>query len=298
MTAFDLDNAISDAVAAHELAVSHIRAQRQAEQEAEERRKADSQAQAIKTCTERLLEDLGEELYKALSISVVWDTYAPQATAIVDEQPWTISYSTPGDGYFWHIALPLGPGGSCVREALRSVVLRCIAQERELNREQQATQARREAERQAQQAEHERCLSLLTAALDAARSELWTWPAGQILTLYHWSWYIGGNEWESAWSATDVLDDQGYVMLYTDPTGSTLRLDLLAHRPVIERRIFGAIDELPSYLHEQVRIEVRGIWYNHTLEQYRAYDDSAMWHEVGVIPCAWIRDRFTSTSSR
>lgn len=294
MSDFNLDAAIQNAVTEHERAVSAIRAQRLAEEEANQQQQAERQQRTIATFSEQLLQDLGEDLYAALAISVSWDTSAPKATATIDEQSWNISYAHPGDEYFWHIARPLGPSGSCVREVLRSVILRCIAQERELNREQQAAQARLEAERLVLQAEHESCVAKLTTALAVVRSELWTWPDGQILTLYHWSWYIGGDEWESAWSTTDVLDAQGYVTLHTGQKVQMLRLDLMAHRPVIERRTFRAIAELPSDLREQVRIEVPGIWYNFTLEQYRAYDDSVICHDVGTIPCTWIRDCFTA----
>lgn len=289
-TTFDLDTAIREAVTAHQATTAGIHAQRQAAQQQEQHH----QAEQIATCTHELRQDLGDDLYTALEIAVSWAAYIPQATATIDGESWTIAYTAAP--HFWHVTRPLGPGAGSTRAALRSVLLRCIAEERELRREQQAEHARQEADRQARVAEHERCTAHLTRILAAAQRDLWPWPAHQVLTLYLWSWYVGGDTWETGWSTSDQLDPLGYAEFYSEATLQTLRLDVLAHRPVIERRSFRATDDLPSALRERVRIEVPGIWLDLTHEQYRAYPDAAMWHDVGVVPCAWVRAQFTTES--
>ena len=125
--------------------------------------------------------------------------------------------------------------------------------------------------------------------------DLWRWPDGHVLTLYSWSWHLGGKEFDHGWSTTDQLDAAGYVAFLAPPP-MEIRLDLLAHQPVIERRCLRATDELPSELRERVRIEIPGIWYNRTLEQYQSYPDVTLIEEVGTIPCAWVRARIAATT--
>lgn len=288
---FDLDAAIAEAVTAHEATAAALRTQREIEQQQEQQH----QAAQIATCTDELRQDLGDDLFTGLEVTVTWAAFIPQATATIDGEPWTIAYTAAPS--FWYLTRPRGPGMGCTRASLRATLLRCIAEERELRREQQEQQARQEAERLARRDEHERCAAQLTRILAAAQRDLWSWPEHQVLTLYRWSWYVGGDTWETGWSASDALDPLGYAEFYTEATIQTLRLDVLAHRPVIERRSFHATDELPSALRERVRIEVPGIWLDLTDEQYRAYPDVTMCHEVGIIPCAWVRAQLTPTAS-
>jgi hypothetical protein len=287
-TTFDLDTVIAAAVTAHEVTTAALRAQREAEQQQEQQR----QAAQIATCTHELRQDLGDDLFTALAIAVSWAAFIPHATATIDDEMWTIAYTAAP--HVWYLTRPLGPGLACTRASLRATLLRCIAEERELRQEQQQQQARQEAERQARRAEHERCQAQLTRILAAAQRDLWPWPEHQVLTLYLWSWYVGGDTWETGWSTSDQLDPLGYAEFCAEATIQTLRLDVLAHRPIIERRSFRATDELPSALRERVRIEVPGIWLDLTDDHYRAYPDVAMWHDVGVVPCAWVRAQFTT----
>ena len=116
-----------------------------------------------------------------------------------------------------------------------------------------------------------------------------------MLTLYLWLWSSGQHDF-AAWSARDQLDTDGYIDCYIHPQIQTLRLDMQAHQPVVERRTFHATDELPSELRERVRIEIPGIWYNHTLEQYQSYPDVTLLQEIGIVPCAWVRARIAATT--
>ncbi|HEY0739291.1 MAG TPA: hypothetical protein VGD69_30495 [Herpetosiphonaceae bacterium] len=295
-TTFDLDAAIADAVADYQQIVATHTVQRQAEQEAREQQEQQRQAAQIATCAAQLRQDLGDDLYEALAIAVRWVGNRPQATALIDGAPWTISATTAPAPKFWAITRPIGLGGDCTREHLRAVLLRCIGQERELRAERQANEERQDAERQARRAEHARCQAQLDAALAIARAALWTWPAGQILTLYRWSWHIGDSTFEAGWSVSDRLDAQGYATVYTEATLQTLRLDMFAHQPVVERRTFHATDALPGELREQVRIDVPGIWWSFSDEQYIADPEAVLTHDVGQVPIAWVQTQFTAES--
>lgn len=293
-TTFDLDAAIAEAVTEHQQIVTNHQAQRQADQQARQQQEQQRQAEQIATCATQLRQDLGDDLYDALAIAVQWAGVRPQATAQIDGEPWTISYTNAPAPKFWYLSRPLGANGDATRELLRSVLLRCIAQERELRADRQAMEARDAAERQARCADHERCQAQLDDALASARAALWTWPAGHVLTLFRWTWHLGDGNFDDGWSVSDRLDAQGYVVVYSEATIQTLRLDMQAHQPVVERRTFRSIDDLPGDLREHVRIDVPGIWFDYSEERYRTEPDVTLTHEVGVVPCAWVRAQFTT----
>lgn len=293
-TTFDLNAAITEAVATHQAVVTTEKAANAAQERQRQEQQAVMEAREIAALTEHLRQDLGDALYDALGITVTYVKTYVQATAQIDGETWTIGYTR--RPAFWCLVRPRIPVVDCTREQLRSVLLRSIAWNRQQQAEQQAAQEQQEAERQARRADHDRCQAQLAAALDRACADLWTWPEGQILTLYRWTWHIGDGDFEDAWSVSDRLDAQGYAEFYAEATIQTLRMDMQAHQPVVERRTFRAIEELPGELRKHVRIDVPGIWWDYSEEQYRTHPEASMTHDVGTVPCAWVRAQFTSES--
>lgn len=91
----------------------------------------------------------------------------------------------------------------------------------------------------------------------AAEQTMWHWPAPYMVTYYWMTWcdgavYDGGELTvgkDYGYTTTDTLDAQGYITVYNqyrDPR--TVKLDMVAHKPVWERRLASRIGDLPNDL--------------------------------------------------
>lgn len=137
----------------------------------------------------------------------------------------------------------------------------------------------------------------------------WTWKEGVTVTFYVMSWAIGaiageGGEisadYDADYTLVDELDEHGYITVI-NPRGEqrTIKLDMIAHKPIWQRFTVSSIDELPAKLTKKEYATLRGVsaeteWgYDDTrrVKRYHyATDSSSEDVEVGVIPVQWVRD--------
>jgi len=261
---------------------------------------------------------LSVEVRDALAISVRYDADASYKAAVVFTdaggrwalKPWFERRQQPQDTPCWTIAPPAGFGHdtNATSQQLGERILlllgqaRATAQQRaEQQAKYQAEQDRMDAERKARWeadvAADARCQVRIAQATEQAQRELWRWPEGQAITIYHWRWCTSAPaygddgpsaEYDNGWSTQDRLDGAGYVPFEAEiyQNACTLRLDMQAHKPVVERHTIRSFDALPTVLQEHVSVVLPGIAaYNGMLhEEAGEYPIS-----IGKRPVAWVR---------
>jgi hypothetical protein len=80
--------------------------------------------------------------------------------------------------------------------------------------------------------------------------QTWTWPAGRVLILYHWSWFDQNlGEIIAGWSQRSETDDADYIHLEAERLreAETVRVDQEG-RPLIEPYTFSAFTGVPHEL--------------------------------------------------
>ncbi len=183
-----------------------------------------------------------------------------------------------------------------------------VARRKHIKRVQEQAEAEREhAERVQQraeewgriQAEDTECQAIVAAAKAEGLQALWRWPEGRAITTYRWTWCTAtaggddGTEFDTGWSTRDQLDQGGYVRLEpADTFGQRkpreLRLDMQAHKPVVERRTFDSIDSLPAELWTTATVIVPGINTTHS-GMYCKEDGAEYTLPLGRQPLEWVR---------
>ena len=78
----------------------------------------------------------------------------------------------------------------------------------------------------------------------------WTWPAGRLLILYHWSWYEPAvGDVIVGWSPQREADSAGYVHLEAEQTRPHETVHVYADGNVlVKAHLFSAMTPLPSAL--------------------------------------------------
>lgn len=212
---------------------------------------------------DRVRREWPQDLIHALNVCAGESPYPGRETRVdfdVDGGMWTAL----DWGRDWRILTPTGDEVIASPEKLRAQLLSAIGRYREIV----ADRAREAAERD--------------RAMNEARERLWRWPAGREVTIYGWRWCIATGagdedaEFDAGWSLQDRLDRDGYVQLEaTRDRGQRrrriLRLDPLAHKPIVERITFSSVEMLPHELREVV------------------YLDGGDEEEVGRQPVEWLR---------
>lgn len=132
------------------------------------------------------------------------------------------------------------------------------------------------------------------AALAAVSWERWQWPAGREITLFRFTWHMTpaseyGSGTESGWAVTDRPDRDGYLRfepehdIYGHGAPREIRVATLSPAPMVERRKFTCVADLPPELREPQLV---------TLEPDEDFDQRSIGdhqHRVGVQPLAWVR---------
>jgi hypothetical protein len=131
---------------------------------------------------------------------------------------------------------------------------------------------------------------------------MWRLRGDETIMIFYWRWQCGAArgviEYDEAWSADDTPVTAGYVRF--EATGEQpardLKLQPLAHRPVVERLEYLTVDDLPAELREDVKVTVPG--YYHAFDdgpvKYHAItsEDTTLRGEelvIGQQPIAWVR---------
>ena len=239
--------------------------------------------------------------------------YRPQSsqTAIsefeLDGQTWTV---TGGGGNYLSVTAPDHETAQVYgREQMQESLLLQFADYRARVANRKAIRAMEERVREEQaallRAEHEAreqedAVSRQIMASAIAASPLWLWPDGVAVVAFRWSWQIGASangevEHDGGWSLVDRLDVDGYVRLMPERwlRERTLRLDMLAHRPVVERVVWSGLANLSEDLIERVEIAVPGVrvmeWSNNEPRWFARNPGSNYPLLLGHQPVAWVR---------
>lgn len=293
----DLDRHIQEAMADWQQVLDAQQQQRTSnDQEREQQLMTQIQAK-IDDLRARLVEVLGEELLGALNVTFEGQ-HPDHVKAVLTDGPdcWWLRYlhgGRAGNPDRWELTCSYQSGKKTIphpENTLRRGLLVGIGLRRIARHEEAAQQAARAAE-------HERCQAQLTEEVRAAQAQLWQWPEGRTLTLYHWRWTISsvgeyGAEYDSGWSSQDQLHD-GWLQL-----GAGRRLRLTdAHLPVVEHHTFSHVGELPDVLRETITLHIAGIrqvWINNVRAGYKADPDGSLEQDIGIVPALWIRDLLDS----
>lgn len=290
-----LEEQIARAVEAHNEQLRAARAAKEAEETERRRQREAVEAEKIAALQAIVDEELPRELQQALHLRIVDpSTDAWTALSIVADGGTIPIARYANQSAYWTIRPPWVPNAQAERGGLQELILVTIARIRK-ERAKHEEHARQRAETEAaQQAEHERCEARIAEATINAQRELWQWPEGREITLYHWQWQCGRNEdgspyWDDTWATTNRLSDDGELI-----TGSGKRLTIfpLANHPVAEARTFAGVAALPGELKRTERIAVEGIADVSDWGEPARYAEQAggvVYVEVGSVPAEWVR---------
>lgn len=288
---FDLEAAITEMIEKEQAAQA---ARKQAA--ALEKQKREQQRLAF--VTKALHESIPSDIQAAFGMRIKKMESAVEVVFEVDGQVWKLSPYNGSPGWGWRIFFPTYSTGDVSADELLPTLLRAIGNERERIRIRAEEAAERERVRAERQEAHERCRAKIDAAIDNTLESAWQWPEGIQLVLYRWQWCTatgaeGTAEYEYGWSEYDRLNAAGYVELKVDDSaGPTrlVRLDMVAHKPVVTRYVFTSLKELPHNLTERWHIDIDGIgWYDD--EYLREEPNTRLRKEMPERrPVQWLRD--------
>jgi hypothetical protein len=80
----------------------------------------------------------------------------------------------------------------------------------------------------------------------------WTWPAGRMLVLYHWSWFDPAlGEVVVGWSQRGELDNNGFVHLEAEESQPARSIAVDPDLdPIVKAHILSPLTRLPGELRE------------------------------------------------
>lgn len=247
--------------------------------EARKQRAIEDEINALKG---RINATFGEELIKALGMKISRKGDIIRAAFTFDGIPyrlwWNPQYSRQNP---WSIGQHDYANDHFSDENAADNLLRYLANEREkraqwaeqaaANEQHEAEVNARKAEQEAaKQAMHERIAAMVETHVNERRAALWPWPAGTTATIYHWRWQTSGGyndgeysaEYDEGYATTDELDDRGYVVLMPQRyrnSERTVKLNPMAHKPIVERITVASVDDLPNDLVETITTKIDGI---------------------------------------
>lgn len=307
---FDLNATIESIITNNKLAEQA----KQRDQEERQRRATETEITNLKT---RIRKSFGDELITALGMKTQNKSGVIRAVFTFDDIRyslwWNPQYSQRQP---WSIGENDYAGTHFADEDAAAYLLHYLAGEREkrakwevsrkLNEAREAREAAEKAEQEAaRRATHERLAAMVDEKVNEARESLWQWPANVMsITLYYWKWQTGAihdengadYDYEDGWATVDRLDRDGYVALlpekYSQKTRQ-IKLDMMAHKPIITRHCVYSVADLDSDLTEKKTIRVDGVYYiddyyggpSYFVESESGYIE----RDVGRVPLAWIR---------
>jgi len=163
-------------------------------------------------------------------------------------------------------------------------------------------------------AEDSRLRTIVTEAKAKAEREMWRWPEGVIVEVYHVQWCKGSHrdedsegqfDYDGGWTGTSHLDEHGRIRLekvrsYGSSDPRTVQLIPDVHKPVWTVHRYSAVEELPEVLQMPVEVKVEGVATRRDndldgktrLFETRevGYDEHWYSEEIGKAPLHWIRD--------
>lgn len=196
-------------------------------------------------------------------------------------------------------------------------ILRMMAtlRERVANRRQtlEQTRAREAAEKQyraeqvaaAQQVDQE--IRAKLAELKATTPLSWAWKPGATITFYVMSWATGavageGGEisadYDAEYTLVDELDEHGYITVINERGEErTIKLDMIAHKPVWQRLTASSIEGIPQALTRKEYATLPGVtaeieWGYDDVRRVKSYhyaENDKELVEIGVLPVQWVR---------
>lgn len=207
--------------------------------------------------------------------------------------PFSLSWWTNGDSYSWD---------NLTTATLLPKLLEQIIAARELRRKRDVDAvAEAEAERV-----HQEILAKIETVKTATLSSAWAWREGVTFNLYVLTYCTaairddeGDNaiEYRSVYTATDVLDERGYITVYDNLRNfqsEMIRLTPAYHKPVWERLTVSSVDDLPHLLRDDLRFTVTGI---RREPEYKGdlfvYDEGSFVERTAAryaVPVQWVRD--------
>lgn len=135
------------------------------------------------------------------------------------------------------------------------------------------------------------------AALATAGQDAWRWPAGREIVLFRFTWHLSStSEWgsstERGWAVTDRHNRDGYLQFQAESdfyggsgAAREVRVATLSPAPMVERRVFSRVEDLPPELREPLLVTLEP---DEDFDRRSSHGDHQ--HRIGEQPVSWLRD--------
>jgi len=185
-------------------------------------------------------------------------------------------------------------------------------------RQIEEAEAANQAKKDALVAEHKRLSALVDDMVTRTRADLWRWPEGVTIEVYHMEYCKGSMrdedgeasfDYAGGWTRTSDLDINDRVTLEESmryasaqyPAGAkTVQLIPAIHHPVFTVHTFSSTEELPESLRQEVRVGPEnvvmrsgiGTGFTSLLMEVERPDYDEHWYTVpvGSVPLEWIKE--------
>jgi len=141
---------------------------------------------------------------------------------------------------------------------------------------------------------HDEIAALVADHTAAAMTALWQWPNGRELTLYRVSWALAGER-SDGWTtveptvAPSAVHPPTTALWVSTWQGWQYRVFRLLQLPVVvEEFVAAAVEQLPSELLEDCRLEFIGIQLSSRRWELRP--GSRHSEPLAKLPCGWVRE--------